>query len=248
MKKCHGPCSLEKPYDVFTKDKHRKHGLSLMCKDCQRLDRQKHKEKITIRDKHYRETHKKEISEYYKSYKEIHKEEIRIKSKQYIKEHLPERKARDEKNKDKINARRRERRKGNDGDAIRSKRRRHEKLRRKNDICYRLRYLLRARIKTALKKNYKKGSAINNLGCSVDRLRVWLEDQFYRHPITGEYMTWENLGSGWQIDHIMPLALFDIRDKNQLSVAGLYTNLQPLWKEDHYIKTIKDVKLINTMY
>jgi len=58
-------------------------------------------------------------------------------------------------------------------------------------------------------------------------------------------MNWDDYGLyGWQIDHIKPLALFNLVNKYQFLEACHYTNLQPLWIDDHNIKTLKDAKTI----
>ena len=41
-------------------------------------------------------------------------------------------------------------------------------------------------------------------------------------------MSWDNWGEVWEIDHIIPLASFDLNDRDQLLIAVHYTNLQPL--------------------
>jgi hypothetical protein len=47
-------------------------------------------------------------------------------------------------------------------------------------------------------------------------------------------MTWENwTTNGWHIDHIRPLASFDLTDRQQFLVACHYTNLQPLWATEN---------------
>lgn len=88
---------------------------------------------------------------------------------------------------------------------------------------------LRNRLRKALKTNAKKGSAVKDLGCSIAELKQYLEAQFQPG------MTWENHGE-WHIDHIKPLASFDLTKREELLQACHYTNLQPLWARDNQIK------------
>lgn len=60
------------------------------------------------------------------------------------------------------------------------------------------------------------------LGCSVSFLKKWLERQFK------SWMNWDNYGTKWHIDHVMPLARFDLTQPRQQYIAFHYTNLQPL--------------------
>lgn len=48
-------------------------------------------------------------------------------------------------------------------------------------------------------------------------------------------MSWENHGE-WHIDHILPLASFDLTDEQQAAKACHYTNLQPLWASENMSK------------
>lgn len=71
--------------------------------------------------------------------------------------------------------------------------------------------------------------------CNVyktDELRAHLEAQFQAG------MSWDNYGE-WHIDHIKPLASFDLEDTDQLKLACHYTNLQPLWAKDNLSKGAK---------
>ena len=90
---------------------------------------------------------------------------------------------------------------------------------------------LRGRLYDALKGKTKNGSAVRDLGCTIDEFRAYIEDQF----LPG--MTWNNRSvTGWHLDHIRPLASFDLTDRKQLLQACYYTNYQPLWAEDNLRK------------
>jgi hypothetical protein len=49
-------------------------------------------------------------------------------------------------------------------------------------------------------------------------------------------MNLENYGD-WQLDHIKPIASFDLNDENELKKCFNYKNVQPLWKEDNQTKS-----------
>lgn len=102
----------------------------------------------------------------------------------------------------------------------------------KTDIQYRLRCTLRARFS----KLRKAGSCIQDLGCTVQELRCYLESKFKPG------MTWDNWGvRGWHIDHIKPLAFFDLTKREEFLVATHFSNLQPLWSQENLIKGAKCV-------
>jgi len=114
-----------------------------------------------------------------------------------------------------------------------------KKNRRKTDIEFRITCHLRSRISNMV-SNGKAGSAIKDLGCTVKFLRTHLEDRFYKNSETGEMMTWKNYGiRGWHIDHIKPLASFNLSDRKQFLEACHYTNLQPLWYKENIRKGSK---------
>ncbi len=101
----------------------------------------------------------------------------------------------------------------------------------KRDLNYRLACVLRARTTSAIRNKQKSGSAVDDLGCSISELKVYLEAKFQPG------MTWENWAlKGWHIDHIRPLASFDLETEEQFKEACHYTNLQPLWALENIIK------------
>lgn len=94
-----------------------------------------------------------------------------------------------------------------------------------------LRINLRSRLNKAIAGNYKAGSAVSDLGCSIEELKRHLESQFQ------EGMSWDNYGrKGWHIDHIVPLANFDLTLEADIKIACHHTNLQPLWAKDNISK------------
>lgn len=140
-----------------------------------------------------------------------------------------------EKNKEKNTAYQQEYRKNN-----RDRASLYEKTRVSKDIQFKLTKILRSRIRTALKKNIKSGSAIQDLGCSIDELKLHLESKFQPG------MSWSNYGyEGWHIDHIIPLSSFDLTDREEFLRACHYTNLQPLWAKDNMKKSNKIEEQLN---
>jgi len=105
------------------------------------------------------------------------------------------------------------------------------KRKNKNNTQYNISCNLRRRLNKALNGNYKSGSAVKDLGCTIVEFKIYLESKFQQG------MSWDNYGLyGWHIDHIKPLASFDLTDRNQFLQACHYTNLQPMWAKDNLIK------------
>lgn len=108
----------------------------------------------------------------------------------------------------------------------------YRKERYDKDIQFRISTILRSRLGKAIKDEFKIGSAIKDLGCSITELKRYLESKF----LIG--MSWDNYGlEGWHIDHIKPLSAFDLSDRKQILEACHYTNLQPLWAKDNLSKS-----------
>jgi hypothetical protein len=106
--------------------------------------------------------------------------------------------------------------------------------RRRTDIRVKIAHSLRSRLNLAIKNNQKVGSAVKDLGCSIEQFKAHLESKF----LSG--MTWDNYGlRGWHIDHIIPLDRFDLTNREELLKACHYTNLQPLWAKDNLKKSNK---------
>jgi hypothetical protein len=102
---------------------------------------------------------------------------------------------------------------------------------RKIDPIWRMQRYMRIRISNAIKQGHamKKGRSADLLGCDMQSLKAHLELTFK------EGMTWQNYGR-WHIDHIRPLASFDLTTEQAQKDAFHYTNLQALWAWDNWSK------------
>jgi hypothetical protein len=99
----------------------------------------------------------------------------------------------------------------------------------KADPAYRLRLNLRNRLNAAVRNGCKAGSAVRDLGCTIEEFIAYIAGLF----LPG--MSWENWGK-WHLDHIKPLASFDLTDRDQFLAACHYTNMRPLWSADNLRK------------
>lgn len=119
------------------------------------------------------------------------------------------------------------------------------KFKKRNGVCYStfksrkdpvfaLISSVRSRTWQALSKAdaSKCTTTVRLLGCTVSELFSYVESLF----LPG--MTWDNRGK-WHLDHIVPLASFDLRQPDQQTAAFHYTNLQPLWASDNLRKSDK---------
>lgn len=116
--------------------------------------------------------------------------------------------------------------------------RQYEQKRIKDDLSFKLSKRIRSRVSKVVSKNIRLGSAIKDLGCSLEELKAYLESKF----LPG--MSWSNYGhKGWHIDHIKPLCSFDLTNPEQFKKACHYTNLQPLWWYENLSKISKDKEI-----
>jgi hypothetical protein len=106
----------------------------------------------------------------------------------------------------------------------------------KTDIQYRIKKHLRIRMYGAIIKNAKStrnGKVEDLIGCSIEEYRKHIENQWINE------MSWENHGKVWEIDHIIPISVFDMTKTEQQKLAFHYTNVQPLYKSENRSKKNK---------
>lgn len=243
-KKCTG-CKADKELNFFRVDKSRKDGLQFRCKDCQisqsgtparKASREKYYSSVS-QDESFKKNNTESSRRWYYENKApsssgprvpMTKEERKIKKAEKAKIYLS----------DPVNHVKSLERSCRYRSLPESKARRREndKKRKAEDPQYKLTCNLRSRVNRAIKSEYRNGSAVQDLGCSVPELKAHLESRFQSG------MSWDNWGKGvgfWNIDHIMPLTAFDLTDRQHFLLASCYLNLQPLWYEDNMSKRAK---------
>lgn len=106
-----------------------------------------------------------------------------------------------------------------------------ERERIKNDIHFKIKKLLNNNIYQAVivQKVRKQDKMLNLIGLTVNELKKYLESKFQPG------MTWDTYGE-WEIDHVVPCALFDLSQETHQRACFNYSNLQPLWHYDNMLK------------
>ena len=193
--------------------KNSKDGFRFECKICRKEYREQAKEMIKQKQHDYYDKNKDVLKSKNKEYREIHSVSINNQRKEY--RSRPEVKAHIKgKNKEYLPVRK-------------------EKIKeqRKTDKNFQVKEILRSKIHKVLKG--QKTSYETLLCCDLDFLKKWIEFRFDKN------MTWENLGSYWHIDHIIPMNAFNFENKNDKQICFHWTNLQPLEKIENIVKSDK---------
>lgn len=102
------------------------------------------------------------------------------------------------------------------------------------DAQFRIGHNLRVRLRITLQRfNAAKTTSAIDVGCSLPELVAHMES------LWTEGMSWANYGNKkdqWSIDHVRPLASFDMTDAEQQKAACHFTNLRPLWHTQNLSK------------
>jgi hypothetical protein len=208
-KKC-SKCGETKSISLFHKHKKGKYGVEDKCKLCRKEY-----------DFKYYETH----SDYHKEKSTQWGLDNPERKKEHLKKHLKTDRYREtwnkyyEENKEKLISATKE---WNENNRDRVNARDREKY--KNNIQFKLRKVLRSRLLCALNGKMKAQSTFDLLGCSIDDFKTHIENQLLPE------MLWINFGEIWEIDHIIPCDSFDLTIKEEQQKCFHYSNMQPLFK------------------
>lgn len=196
-------CKIEKEQDEMRKNRK-------VCKSCYNEHAREYNKTTVNKRKELYITNKEYYQKNYKEYYQKNSNEIKEKSKQYY-----------QNNKDKAKEVRKQYYLANK-ETINSKQKEYAKNKYSNNILFKLSKNIRFLIWHSFKnKGYKKNSKTNNiLGCSFEDFKLHLENLFI-----GD-MCWENYGTYWDIDHIIPIS--SANNEEEVIKLNHYTNLQPL--------------------
>lgn len=229
-------CSIEKNISEYTIHKNAPDGLRYNCKSCRKLQAHEHylKNKEKYRKLH-KEYHKKNIEKIKELSKRIYEKNktnpiFKMNKKQYDAEYHKLNYEKIKKYK-KIYKR-------NNIEKVRASERVYRKNKKETDLNYKIRSILRSRISAAIKNDggSKSLSSIELLGCSIEIAKKHIESKFKIG------MSWKNWNhKTWHIDHIKPLASFDLTKPEEQKKAFHFSNLQPLWAEENLKKGAKHV-------
>jgi len=195
-------CKIEQQICNFGKLKSNKDGYRYDCKNCR---------------KEYRENNKISIKQKQDKYYVENKDTLLKKHKEYRIE-----------NKDKINNQRKEYRNRPDiKEHVKQKNKEYLPIKkqkicekRKTDLSFQLSEILRSKIHKMIKG--KETSYKNLIGCDIYFLKKWIEYRF------DDKMNWDNYGSYWHVDHIIPISIFNFNNQIDKQICFHWTNLQPL--------------------
>lgn len=180
------------------------------CDDCIKLYKYewyiKNKQRVLDRNKKWKDKNKEKYLKYFSDRYKNNKEKMDFENKQYCISHRKK---------------------------INSYKRKWHNEKYANDINYKIKVILRARLQCALKGKCKSRSTMKLVGCSINKLISHIQKQFT------EGMTWDNHGFGegkWHIDHIRPCSSFDLTNEQEQLQCFNYKNLQPLWHLENLSK------------
>lgn len=120
----------------------------------------------------------------------------------------------------------------------------YEKKQRDNNPEYRMLLSIRVRINKSIVNKTESSKAL--LGCSMKFFTKYIREMFV------DDMSWENYGSVWHLDHIVPCNHFDMTKPYNQKICFNYRNYQPLTVyencskqddlPDNYLEIISDIK------
>jgi len=98
----------------------------------------------------------------------------------------------------------------------------YRKIKNQTDENYKIEQKLRSNLHSFLKS--KKETRYSNLiGIILLEFKKWIEFNFIKN------MNWENYGSLWHLDHVIPVSIFNLVEKEEQNFCFNWKNTRPLF-------------------
>lgn len=209
-------CRFEKSIKEFHKGR-------AICKKCVNIEREKYRgnnqDKIKEINRQYYLSNKIKVLSHNKEYNELHKESLSLYHKKYRENHRKE-----------LSTYHKMYRSNNQLE-LSQKRRDYEKERYHSDVKFKIKSNIKSRIKMAMNRN---------INFSTFELLGTKDIEFYKQYLESKFspgMSWGN--KNWEIDHVIPIAAFDLTDEFQRKIAFHYLNTRPTLKKENREKSDK---------
>jgi hypothetical protein len=240
MKKICKKCKIYKNLSEFGKNKNKKDGLNIYCKNCELIRAQEYrknnKEKSNLASKKYRKNNKEQYKKSVEKYlnKNPHMtSKVRMRKYRENKDWVESEKQRKKeyylKNIEKLREKRKEYYVLN-----KEKERKLNNIwknkKRKTDGYYRMKINLRHRLREYLIGESKGKKTKDIVGLDKVEFKLYIQSKFKKG------MSWDNYGE-WHLDHIIPLC--SAKSEQDIILLNNYKNLQPLWAEENIKKNRK---------
>lgn len=241
MKRC-TKCNELKSIDDFHRDARKRDGRVAVCKQCQSLYAAEHynrnKEKYQKMRREYYLENKETMITSQRNYYAANKNQRALTAKEWQRNNPEKVKAAQKKYKEKFP----------DVASIATKKWKAQNpekvkaIRRKYYLKYKTKpsFRMSGRISNGIRYSLGKGGKANShwedlVGFTAEQLVKHLEKQFKPG------MTWENYGSYWQIDHIIPIAAFNFATPEDIDFKRCWAlkNLRPLEAKENMRKGAK---------
>ena len=111
------------------------------------------------------------------------------------------------------------------------------RIRYNEDINFKILCNTRTRINATLRGKNKSSHTIELIGKSIEDYHNYLESTFY------DDIRWDNYGTYWHIDHIIPLCSFDLTDPKQQKLAFNWSNTRAFKAIDNRNKISYDMNM-----
>ena len=201
-------CKETKSLDSFGKNKLQEDGLHYYCKSCVKNIRNAHKESNPEYYKHYRENNKERIRGYHEVYRKKHSVE-----------NDPDEISKVDDAKEK--KRQQQREKSKDPEYI-AARRCYFRNKYQTDMQFKLKKQFESKLNRLFTDNDVTESSKELIGLTIPEFRSYLETKF----LPG--MSFENYGTEWQFQRVVPFCDFNLTDPEQAKQCNHYTNIRPL--------------------